>query len=64
MVVKRQTIVERLKELGGFRNVLVHLYQEIDPRQVWDSYQKGLAVFPRFAQEVPAWLDTSNPLQT
>lgn len=52
-----QTLYQQIKGLGGFRNVLVHLYQEIDLRQVVDSYQKGLTVFPRFAQEVLSWLD-------
>ena len=51
------SLYQQIKGLGGFRNVLVHLYQEIDPRQVVDSYHKGLTVFPRFAQEVLAWLD-------
>lgn len=50
-------LYQNLKGLGGFRNVLVHLYQEIDPLQVWESYQKGITVFPQFAQEVLAWLE-------
>lgn len=51
------TLYQQLKGLGGFRNVLVHLYQEIDPQQVWESYQKAMTVFPLFAQEVLTWLD-------
>ena len=51
------SLYAEIKGLGGFRNVLVHMYQELDPRQVWESYQKGLITFPRFAQEVLAWLD-------
>lgn len=51
-------LYEQIKGLGGFRNVLVHLYQEIDPQLVWESYQKGLTVFPQFAQEVLSWLDS------
>lgn len=50
-------LYQQLKGLGGFRNVLVHLYQEIDPMQVRESYQKGLAAFPQFAQEILSWLD-------
>ncbi len=50
-------LFEQLKGLGGFRNILVHMYQEIDPLQVWDSYQKGLVAFPTFIQEIFAWLD-------
>lgn len=50
-------LYHELKGLGGFRNILVHLYQNIDPHQVWESYQKSLIIFPQFAQEVIAWLD-------
>jgi uncharacterized protein YutE (UPF0331/DUF86 family) len=50
-------LYQQMKGLGGFRNVLVHLYQEIDPRQVWESYQKGMIAFPQFAQEILAWLE-------
>jgi uncharacterized protein YutE (UPF0331/DUF86 family) len=51
-------LYQELKGLGDFRNVLVHLYQEIDPQQVWESYQKGMTVFPRFAQAILVWLDS------
>lgn len=47
----------QIKGLGGFRNVLVHLYQEIDPALVADSLHKGLTAFPQFAQEILLWLD-------
>jgi len=50
-------LYQHLKGLGGFRNILVHLYQDIDPQQVWDSYKKSLSVFPKFSQEVLAWLE-------
>lgn len=46
----------QLRGLGGFRNILVHLYHEIDPTQVWEHYRKALTVFPAFAREVLAWL--------
>lgn len=48
----------QIKGLGGFRNVLVHLYQEIDPALVADSLQKGLTAFPQFAQEILLWLES------
>lgn len=47
----------QIKGLGGFRNVLVNLYQEIDPALVADSLQKGLTAFPQFAQEIFLWLE-------
>ena len=52
-----ESLYQNLKGLGGFRNILVHLYQDIDPRQVWESYQKGMVIFPHFAQEILHWLD-------
>jgi uncharacterized protein YutE (UPF0331/DUF86 family) len=52
-----EMLYQNLKGLGGFRNILIHLYQEIDPLQVWESYQKGMIVFPQFAQEILSWLD-------
>lgn len=52
-----ESLYNEIKGLGGFRNVLVHMYQHIDPQQVLDSYRKALTVFPRFAQEILAWMD-------
>ena len=48
---------QQMKGLGGFRNILVHGYLKIDPRQVHDNLGKSLVVFPQFAQEVLAWTD-------
>lgn len=53
-----ENLYQDIQGLGGFRNILVHLYQEINPALVWENYQKGLTVFPRFGQEVLAWLDS------
>ena len=53
-------LYEQLKGLGGFRNVLVHLYQEIDPYQVWENYHKGMNIFPQFAQEILVWIASRN----
>lgn len=47
----------QIKGLGGFRNVLVHMYQEINPALVADSLHKGLHAFPQFAEETLHWLD-------
>ena len=51
-------LFSQIQGLGGFRNVLVHMYQEIDPALVADSLNKGLIAFPQFAQEVLHWLDS------
>lgn len=50
-------LYDEIRGLGGFRNILVHRYQEIDVRQVMEHYDKALMVFPRFSSEVLAWLD-------
>lgn len=55
-----EPLYEAIKGLGGFRNVLVHLYQEIDPQQVLDSYHKALTVFPQFAAEILAWIEQQD----
>jgi len=48
----------QIRGLGGFRNVLIHRYVRIDPEEVLDNYSKGLRVFPTFAAEVLAWMET------
>jgi uncharacterized protein YutE (UPF0331/DUF86 family) len=47
----------RIAGLGGLRNILIHRYLQIDPREVLEHLQKGLTVFPRFGREILAWLD-------
>ena len=47
----------QIKGLGGFRNILVHLYQEIDPNQVTNGLQTAVHTFPQFAREIFTWLD-------
>ena len=46
----------RSRAWGG-RNILIHRYLGIDPREVFESY-KSLQTFPRFAQEIIMWLET------
>jgi len=48
----------QIKGLGGFRNILVHHYLEIDPREVFDNFRKALVVFPHWGREILNWLDT------
>jgi uncharacterized protein YutE (UPF0331/DUF86 family) len=63
MILRREAVEERLKELDevlgerGFRNILIHRYLGIDPREVFENFNTGLTVFPRFAGEVLVWLD-------
>jgi uncharacterized protein YutE (UPF0331/DUF86 family) len=46
----------RLTGLGGFRNVLVHQYLDIDEERVYAHLQEGLEDFSRFAAEIETFL--------
>lgn len=46
-----------LEGLGGFRNLLVHEYIELDPVEVHRHFQASFGIFSWFAREVLAWLD-------
>ena len=48
---------ERLKGLGGFRNVLVHDYLRLDPHLVADKLAKAPADFSDFSSAVRTWLN-------
>lgn len=48
---------EDLEGLGGFRNLLVHEYLELDSAEVHQHLQAAFRVFPRFASDVLAWLE-------
>ena len=43
---------ERIAPMGGFRNVLVHMYLEVDPRKVYNIIQDNLDDLETFVQIV------------
>jgi len=45
-------LAERLKEWMGFRNVLVHLYLEIDHGRSYRAIQEDLGDLERFASNM------------
>lgn len=47
---------ERLRGLGGFRNVLVHAYLQIDEERVYESLHEELGGFDDYAAEIEAFL--------
>jgi uncharacterized protein YutE (UPF0331/DUF86 family) len=49
---------DRLKGLGGFRNILVHGYLRLDPGKVAELLARGPARFSDFAHAVRGWLAT------
>ena len=46
-----------MQGFGGFRNILVHHYLDIDEGQVYEYLQKAPSVLNRFSREVFEWLD-------
>ena len=53
-------LYERLRGLGGFRNILVHAYLEIDEERVYDFLQNELQAFRDFTGEVETFLARSD----
>jgi len=47
---------ERLKGLGGFRNILVHGYLRVDPDRVREALGAAPGQFADFAAAVRQWL--------
>jgi uncharacterized protein YutE (UPF0331/DUF86 family) len=55
-----ESLRQRLKGLGGFRNILVHGYLRVDPDRVADHLTKAPADFSDFAREIRTWLATGG----
>jgi uncharacterized protein YutE (UPF0331/DUF86 family) len=53
-----QDLRERLKGLGGFRNILVHDYLRLDPSRVGAVLSRAPRDFSDFAAAVRGWLET------
>lgn len=49
---------EQLVGLGGFRNVLVHGYLELDPERVATAHRDAPQQLSRYRLEVGEWLGT------
>ena len=50
------SLTGRLRGFGGFRNVLVHEYQRIDPARVHEYLEHELDSLYQFVAEVTSWL--------
>ena len=48
----------RLKGVGGFRNVLVHGYLEVDPDRVAEYLARAPGDFSAFLDAIRTWLTT------
>ena len=54
-------LVAKLRGLGGFRNVLVHGYLDVDVGRVHEYLTTRLDDFAKFADEVESWLASRLP---
>ncbi len=47
---------QELRGMGGFRNILVHGYLEINAALVYHNFQEAMRAFPQFIAEIEQWL--------
>ena len=45
-------LIEKIKEMRGFRNILVHKYGEIDDEEVFENIKEGIGDFELFFEEI------------
>jgi uncharacterized protein YutE (UPF0331/DUF86 family) len=58
-----EELAEELSDLAGFRNVLVHIYWQLDLDQVYSILQNDLETMKSFLQEVKRLLDHDSPAE-
>ncbi|KGF74058.1 hypothetical protein DO97_00685 [Neosynechococcus sphagnicola sy1] len=47
-----------MEKLGGFRNILAHLYDEIIPEKVYESLRHALIDHPQYLAELENYLNS------
>ena len=64
MAAQQQIITEdlaiELAKAAGMRNVLVHLYLDIDSRQIFEGIHHSLIYYPLYIRQVLTYLDSTN----
>ena len=50
-----------MRELTGLRNLLVHLYWEVDDRMLFEGIRSELSDFEAYARHIMAYLDQTSP---
>ncbi|MDB9316006.1 DUF86 domain-containing protein [Spirulina sp. CS-785/01] len=53
-------LATKLAEAAGMRNILVHLYLEIDPRKVFIGIQTSLKYYPLYLRQISNYLKSLN----
>ncbi|MBI3353872.1 MAG: DUF86 domain-containing protein [Nitrospirae bacterium] len=51
-----QDLAKGLEGFGGFRNVLIHEYIELDSKKVYEALTGKLAILERFKKEIAEWV--------
>lgn len=58
-----QDLANELSAAAGMRNILVHLYLNINPNQVFSAIAKSLQYYPLYMRQITTYLDNleENP---
>jgi len=51
-------IANQLAKAAGMRNLLVHIYLDIEPEQVFFAIVKSLEIFPIYIDQITSYLDS------
>ncbi|MBI2934735.1 MAG: DUF86 domain-containing protein [Chloroflexi bacterium] len=51
-------LYERMRGLGGFRNILVHEYARVDIAELGRGLAQAFEVFPAFSAAIQEWMET------
>jgi uncharacterized protein YutE (UPF0331/DUF86 family) len=54
---------EKIKEMKSFRNILVHVYGEIEDEIAYEEIKNGLKDFEDFEKEIESFLKAKNKLR-
>jgi uncharacterized protein YutE (UPF0331/DUF86 family) len=60
--VLERDLASQMRKLAGLRNLLVHVYEEIDDRLIFDSLQQDLDDLSDYAQAIASLLDSEKSL--
>jgi|SRR3989344_4694410 len=52
-----KNVMSKIKEMKGFRNILVHKYGDIDDRKAFEDVGEGLKDFESFIKEIENFLE-------
>jgi len=56
-----EQLLDRMLDLAGFRNFIVHQYAQVDDIQIYEILMEGLEDFDDFAEEIAKYI---QPLDT